>query len=104
MSIGRTQNLLDIKSKVALETGFTERQISQVIHCFYDDWIRILLSEFRCSIVLIEHLGSFTYRKAKYEGTVKFITKELKKYRYNISHSGEKVKPEILSLWEGKVL
>lgn len=102
MSTSRIQNLLDIKSKIALETGFTEKQVSQVVHCFYDDWIKSLLTEFNYPLILIEHLGLFRFRRSRYEITKEFITKELKKYKYYTDRYTSD-KQGILDLWEGKV-
>jgi hypothetical protein len=92
----------DIKKIVAEKTGCTEAQVSEITLCFYNDWLKKILSEFKYPYVLVEHLGLFRFRNKNYEKTLLFVEKELKKYRFNLENTESNA--NLIELWQSKIV
>lgn len=96
-------NTKDIIKKIAEETGCTESEVKDIVHCFHNEWLKDLLSEFKYAFVLVEHLGLFSYRKNKYDFLHNQITKDLKKYRQQLSLATPNTNVVLINLWNSKI-
>lgn len=96
-------NALELRKKVSEETGCTESEVTDIINCFYNDWLKDLLSEFKYTFVLVEHLGLFNIRHKQYDKLIASIEKDIKKYTFQLSTSTESTHPNLIKIWNSKL-
>lgn len=67
----RPKKLKDLLISISEKTGYPAEDIKDLVTCFYEDWVIKHLSSFDNSILLIEHLGKFTFRLKQCDTVIK---------------------------------
>lgn len=67
----RPKKLKDLLTVISEKTGYSTEDINDLVTCFYEDWVVKHLYSFDNSILLIEHLGKFTFRLKRCDTVIK---------------------------------
>lgn len=73
------KKLKDIIPHVAEKTGYSEKEVQELVNLFYDEYVRENLSNFKHAHIYIEHLGVFSIRKKRIPNFIDKLEKQIKK-------------------------
>lgn len=97
----KPKKLKNLLHSISEKTGYSTEDISDLITCFYEDWVVQHLSNFENSILLIEHLGTFTFRLKKCESVIKELTSAKSHFLNKIKVKEDSNVPgEIINKWK----
>lgn len=97
----------DIYKQVSEETPFSEKDVADLVSMFYEEHVSQELQNLNDGILVIEHLGTFRFRRRNSEKAISQINnKRLYFEKEIIAESNREIKtfPKLVISWEKNIL